>query len=152
MGAEARDICRSLWARLTVFELHPQLEQDTFAATALNLCTVRLMNCRALPWLVLVPRVEAIREIIELSEDDQQQLMREISQMSRLLQQAYHPDKINVAALGNMVPQLHVHVIARYTNDAAWPKPVWGNIGMEPYSEAEKKTVLAKLGTSSDIH
>ncbi len=134
-----------------MFTLHPQLEQDTFAATALKLCTVRVMQCRDLPWLVLVPRLDGIREIIELSEFDQQQLMREISQVSRSLKQAFNPDKINVAALGNMVPQLHVHVIGRFMSDAAWPKPAWGNIAMQRYSEEEKAALLTKLLGSADI-
>jgi diadenosine tetraphosphate (Ap4A) HIT family hydrolase len=84
------------------------------------------MNDRAYPWLILVPRRNGVREIIDLSSADQALLLREIGQASRAIKKALKPEKLNVAALGNVVPQLHVHVIARFTDDPAWPRPIWG--------------------------
>jgi len=108
------------------FALHPQLSADTFVVGDWPLCRVLRMNDRAFPWLILVPRVADIREIIDLSDADQLLLMGEISRASRALKALLNPDKLNVAALGNAVPQLHVHVIARYRTDPAWPRPIWG--------------------------
>jgi len=130
------------------FALHPQLAADTFAVKELPLCRLVAMHCRALPWLILVPRVAGARELIDLSESEQQQLMREIARVSELLKQEFKPDKINVAALGNMVPQLHVHVLARFNTDAAWPKPVWGNIPIERYHDEDAKAFLSRLISS----
>lgn len=133
------------------FALHPQLATDTFAVKELPLCRLVAMDCRALPWLILVPRVAGVRELIDLSESEQQQLMREIARVSELLKQEFKPDKINVAALGNMVPQLHVHVLARFTTDAAWPKPVWGNIEIERHNNEDKEAFLRRLQTSEHL-
>ena len=114
------------------WHLHPQLGEDTHPVVSWPLCELRLMDDANHPWLVLVPRVENAVEIIDLDATRQQQLMREIEQASRLLQ-VFRPYKLNVAALGNIVPQLHVHVIARYQDDIAWPKPVWGMAAAQPY-------------------
>jgi len=119
------------------FSLHPQLEADTAPFRDLGLSAVRIMDNASLPWLILVPRVADVRELIDLTESQQQQLVREIAQVSQALKSAFRPDKLNVAALGNMVPQLHVHVIARFSDDPAWPKPVWGNLPAAPRSEKE---------------
>ncbi|MGC8854254.1 MAG: HIT domain-containing protein [Halothiobacillaceae bacterium] len=78
------------------------------------------------PWLILIPQRSGLRELHELSEDDQFQLMRESSHVARFMTQLFHPEKLNIAALGNLVPQLHIHHIARYSDDPAWPHPVWG--------------------------
>ena len=115
-----------------MFTLHPQLERDTFPVTELALCRMLLMNNRLFSWFILVPRVTQAREIIDLDAKQRHLLMDEIAQASGAMRAAFKPDKLNVAALGNQVPQLHVHVIARYTRDAAWPNPVWG-AGSEPY-------------------
>lgn len=109
-----------------MFELHTQLEKDTVPIGDLDLCRVLLMNDSNYPWLILVPRREDIGEIFQLTAVDQQQLMAEISAVSASLAGHYHADKINVAALGNVVPQLHVHIVARYLDDVSWPRPVWG--------------------------
>ncbi len=119
-----------------MFTLHPQLEGDTFPICALSLCEVRLMNNAFFPWLILVPRMPGAREIIDLPTRDRAMLMEEIAQASEVLQQFYAPHKLNVAALGNKVEQLHVHVIARFTSDNAWPEPVWGQ-GCTPYEDAQ---------------
>jgi len=106
--------------------LHPQLQHDCAILGNLPLCTVLLLKDAHYPWLILVPQRENISEIHDLPEVDQQQLMRESCFLSQTLKSIFHADKINVAALGNMVPQLHVHHIVRYRDDVAWPAPVWG--------------------------
>lgn len=119
------------------FSLHPQLAADTHLLADLKLSRLLLMNQRAVPWVILVPRIPDMREIHELSPEDQAQLLAEITTLSRHMAACFKADKINVAALGNMVPQLHIHIVARFTTDPAWPKPVWGNLPPSPYSEAE---------------
>lgn len=108
------------------FELHPQLAADTIPVATWPLCEVLLLNDANYPWLVLVPARPALRDFHELSPDDMVTVGREISRASTALVDLFAPDKINVAALGNMVPQLHIHVVARFTDDAAWPNPIWG--------------------------
>jgi len=116
------------------WHLHPQLAEDTHPLAQLALSELRLMDDANHPWLILVPRVAGAVELLDLDHDQQAQLMREIDGIGRLLQRAFKPDKLNVAALGNVVPQLHVHVIARYRDDIAWPRPVWGTATAQPYS------------------
>ena len=115
------------------YELHPQLAADTHPLGTLGLCELRLMDDANYPWLVLVPRVAAARELIDLDAAQRHQLTDEIDLAARLLRDAFRPHKLNVAALGNMVPQLHVHVIAREETDPAWPAPVWGRVAARPY-------------------
>ena len=127
------------------FELAPELQRDCIELADWSLCKVLLMNDSQYPWFILVPRVESCREIIDLDDKLQAQFWQESAQLSRTLQAVFSPDKLNVAALGNMVPQLHVHHIARFTNDAAWPKPVWGLHPAKPYTDeqiAELKKVF----------
>lgn len=119
------------------FVLHPQLAQDTHFVTDLPLCRVLLMNESRYPWLILVPRRAGVREIIELSADERTQLWVESDQVSRVLMALFQPDKLNLGALGNLVPQLHLHHIARYQTDAAWPAPVWGKFPPQAYGEAQ---------------
>ncbi len=116
------------------FSLHKQLEADSILIRNLALSQLRLQNQKAIPWLILVPRRADMTEIYQLSAEDRTALMDEITLASRALEKLYAPDKINVAALGNVVPQLHIHVIARFTKDAAWPAPVWGKFAPEPYA------------------
>lgn len=120
--------------RTSRFELDPQLADDTHPVIALKLCELRLMDDANYPWLVLVPRVADARELIDLDSTQQAQLMHEIGRASRALQTLFRPYKLNVAALGNQVPQLHVHVIARRQDDPAWPRPVWGMAAANAYS------------------
>lgn len=117
------------------FALHPQLAADTLQVADLPLCRVLLMNDSQYPWLILVPRVADIRDIDELSSADSAQLNDEIRLACGALRARVTLDKINVASLGNMVPQLHIHVIARRTSDAAWPRPVWGVSPAVPYND-----------------
>lgn len=130
---------------MSAFALHAQLSADTVSVYELPLCGVRLMDDATYPWLILVPRVADARELVDLDEAQQADLMREISTCSRVLQHAFAPDKLNVAALGNMVPQLHVHVIARLRSDPAWPAPVWGRAPAQPYACDARDARVAQL-------
>jgi diadenosine tetraphosphate (Ap4A) HIT family hydrolase len=116
------------------FTLHPTLAQDCVHLRDLALCRVLLMNNQVFPWLVLVPMRDHIRELFELAPQDYRDVMEEVRHVSRLFADYTAAHKMNVAALGNMVPQLHIHVIARFRHDPAWPQPVW-NSGIDgtPY-------------------
>ncbi|WP_166420487.1 HIT domain-containing protein [Pseudoalteromonas sp. Z1A8] len=117
------------------FELAPELKRDCIELADWPLCKVLLLNDSQYPWFVLVPRQANLREIIDLSEDDQVVYLKESAKLSKLLMDVFSPDKLNVAALGNMVPQLHIHHIARFTSDAAWPAPIWGKFSAVPYTD-----------------
>jgi diadenosine tetraphosphate (Ap4A) HIT family hydrolase len=106
--------------------LHSQLEKDTINIGDLPLSRVVVIKDANYPWLLLIPRRPEVVEVIDLDEVAQAQLMTEISRVARALKEVTRCDKLNIAALGNLVPQLHVHVIARRSGDAAWPRPVWG--------------------------
>jgi diadenosine tetraphosphate (Ap4A) HIT family hydrolase len=127
------------------FLLHPQLEADTIEIARLPLSVVRLMNDRTWPWLVLVPERPDAVEILDLDRGDRRQLMDEVALASAVLRDLFQPQKLNVAALGNQVAQLHVHVIARFLHDPAWPRPVWGVVAPEPYRPHERETTMAAL-------
>ena len=131
------------------FELDHRLARDAHDITNLPLCNVRLMDNKHFPWLVLIPRVEGASEWIDLSREQQHQLSDEIAIVSHVLNALVTPDKLNVAALGNQVAQLHVHLIARYKSDAAWPKPIWGTVH-EAYSEAESRKFIYELKSALD--
>jgi diadenosine tetraphosphate (Ap4A) HIT family hydrolase len=111
----------------TGWSLHPQLAADTVSVCDLALSRLLAMNDANFPWLILVPRRARVSEIIDLGSE-QAVLMNEISLVSRALKDETRCDKLNVAAIGNVVPQLHIHVVARRKDDAAWPKPVWGAV------------------------
>lgn len=128
-----------------MFQLHPQLQKDCFEVRDLALCKVLLMNDSHYPWTILVPRVDGIREIIELSETQQRLLWRESATLSQALMGLFQPDKLNVAALGNVVPQLHIHHIARFEHDAAWPAPVWGKQPARAYTPQEADARIKAL-------
>ncbi|MCS0503077.1 HIT domain-containing protein [Ancylobacter mangrovi] len=113
-------------AQTPAFLLDPRLEAHSFPVTDLSLCTVRLMDDARFPWLILVPRRPELVELIDLDPSDRATLSAEIDAASRALKAVTNCHKLNVAALGNMVRQLHVHVIARFEGDPAWPGPVWG--------------------------
>ena len=118
------------------FELYPQLATDTIEVDRWDCCRVLLMNDANYPWLVLVPRREGLAELHDLDSTDWLTCMSEIARASRTLQCLVGAHKMNVAALGNVTRQLHIHVIARFAVDAAWPKPVWGQVPAEPYGKA----------------
>jgi diadenosine tetraphosphate (Ap4A) HIT family hydrolase len=138
----------------TVFALHPQLAQDTVAIGELKLCRLLLNKDANYPWLVLVPRRPDLTEMIDLDASEQAQLTTEIAAVSHALKDITPCDKLNVAALGNMVAQLHVHVIARRKSDAAWPRPVWGVAPALAYGDNELRTLIGavrrKLGLEQD--
>jgi diadenosine tetraphosphate (Ap4A) HIT family hydrolase len=127
------------------FTLDPQLDADTIAIGDLPLCRVLLNDDANYPWLILVPRRPGLTELIDLGEADRATLMREIAQVSAALKVHTGCDKLNVAALGNVVAQLHVHIIARFRTDAAWPNPVWGTAKRFPHEKAARETLIAAL-------
>jgi len=129
------------------FALHPRLQSDTAAVCDLALCTVRLMNVVRYPWLILVPRRRDVREVHRLSADDRRTLIDEIADVSAVLERVSGAHKMNIGALGDLVPQLHVHVIARFEGDAAWPGPVWGAGAAVPYDGDAREALIAKLLT-----
>lgn len=130
------------------FKLHPRLAEDTAMVRELTLCRLLLMRDARFPWAILVPRRADIREIHALTQADQRQLLAEITTLSKAMERAWRADKMNVAALGNMVAQLHVHVIARFDGDAAWPGPVWGAGTATPYDEAALSETIARLNAA----
>ena len=128
-----------------LFELDERLAADTHRIGDLALSRVLLFDDTRFPWLVLVPRQPGLRDLIDLAHDDQHQLLDEVNRCAHVLHALDKPDKLNVAALGNVVAQLHVHVIARYSTDAAWPRPVW-NVGeRQPFEPAARADRIARL-------
>ncbi len=135
------------------FVLHERLAADCVVLGDLPLSRVLLARDGRYPWLILVPRHAGLREIHHLCEADQQQLMRESCALGRLMETVLSPDKLNVAALGNLVPQLHLHHIARFTGDDAWPGPIWGRFEAQHYdnAEAEADRWRERLASLSDF-
>ena len=127
------------------FSLDPRLAADTLPVADLPLSAVLLARDANYPWLIMVPRRAGLMEIVDLGETHRATLMREIAGVSEALRAAVRCDKLNVAALGNSVPQLHVHVIARRHDDAAWPKPIWGAAPAKAYAEGEAEALASKL-------
>jgi diadenosine tetraphosphate (Ap4A) HIT family hydrolase len=127
------------------FALHPTLARDTVEVAKLPLCRVLLMKDRRFPWLILVPERESLREIYELPATDRAELIEEVARAGEALARLFQPDKLNVGALGNVVPQLHVHVVARFATDPAWPGPVWGSGTALPYTERELEEIKRRL-------
>ena len=128
-----------------MFTLEPQLEHDTLPIGDFPLCRLLLINDAQYPWFVLVPRREDVSEVFQLSEADRQVLWDETTFLAEALKDTFAADKINVAALGNVVSQLHMHVIARRRSDVAWPAPVWGKYPPKPYEAAQVDTIKDKL-------
>ena len=131
-----------------MFELHPQLAKDCFTVGDFPLSRLLLMNDAQYPWFILVPRIEGVTEAFELEVPDQQRLAAESVLLSRLLSEAFTADKMNVAALGNVVSQLHVHHVVRYRGDAAWPAPVWGRMPARACSESELRERVDRLASA----
>jgi diadenosine tetraphosphate (Ap4A) HIT family hydrolase len=130
---------------MTLFQIDPRLEKDSFFIEKLGFCQVRLQNQRLVPWLILVPERENHREWIDLSSSEQTEITEYINLISHLQMAVFQPFKLNIGLLGNVVPQLHIHIIGRFENDPAWPNPVWGNLPPTPYEKNEKEQVLAKI-------
>ena len=128
------------------WSLHPQLAADTHAVGDLPLSRVLIIKDANYPWIILVPRHAEIREILDLAPEDQSCLMAEITRTGAALKEISGCDKLNIAALGNVVPQLHVHIIARSKSDPAWPHPVWGKLRPRAYDGATLDRFTALLG------
>jgi diadenosine tetraphosphate (Ap4A) HIT family hydrolase len=128
-----------------MFALDPRLEQDTLHMGDFPLCRLLLMNDASYPWFILVPRREEVSELFQLDEADQRSLWRETTLLAELLKDTFKADKMNVATLGNVVSQLHMHVIVRRRSDAAWPAPVWGRQPAQPYDVEQVREIRAKL-------
>ena len=127
------------------FDLHPRLAADTRVVGDLPLCRVLLMDEARFPWLILVPRVPGLVELTELPDADAARLMDEARRAARALQAHCAPHKMNLGALGNLVPQFHLHVVARFREDARWPQPVWGAGPAEPYADADARARIDAL-------
>lgn len=123
------------------FELHPQLAKDTTIIGHFPLCVALLIKDNAVPWVILVPQRDDLKELHHLPMQEQQQFLLESQAVNQALESLFNPDKLNLGALGNMVPQLHIHHIARSKHDIAWPGPIWGNTKGEWRSE-EAQTAL----------
>ena len=126
------------------FELHPNLAKKIFIAD-LPLCRVLLQDESQFPWIFLVPRLPNINRIMDLSEYDQLDLMRELDGAQKIMMKQFKPTQLNVAAIGNKIPQLHIHVIARYENDPAWPQTVWDHPTRSSYTPEKKEQVIRDL-------
>ncbi|MDN3610630.1 HIT domain-containing protein [Vibrio ostreicida] len=127
------------------FELHPQLLKDTDIIGHLPLCLVLLHKDNAVPWVILVPKRENLTELHQLSLSDQQQFLLESRAVSLAIEKTFQPDKLNLGAIGNRVPQLHIHHIARFKNDLAWPEPVWGNTLGEYRAPQQQQTMISDI-------
>lgn len=128
-----------------MFVLDSRLQQDTLLIGDFPLSRLLLSNDSNYPWFILVPRRADIVEVFELSAEDQLQLWRETTALSQLLKGAFNADKLNVAALGNVVSQLHMHVIVRHRGDIAWPAPVWGKHPAQPYTDSQFSSIKERL-------
>lgn len=124
-----------------MFKLNENLKNDTFFVKNLELSQVLLMNNSDFFWIILVPQKEGLTELTDLNFEDQTKLLQEINKISNFIKQKINPDKINIATLGNVVSQLHVHIIARFKNDKAFPAPVWG-IEFEKYQQQEAQKLI----------
>jgi diadenosine tetraphosphate (Ap4A) HIT family hydrolase len=136
-----------------VFALDPRLQQDTLPIGDFPLCRLLLSNDSNYPWFILVPRREAISEIFQLDVADQQLLWQETTALAHWLKESFDADKMNVATLGNVVSQLHMHVIVRKRDDAAWPAPVWGKHPATPYTPEQVAAIRerVRLGLTDDF-
>ncbi|MES2823152.1 MAG: HIT family protein [Pseudomonadota bacterium] len=128
-----------------MFELHPRLADDAIVIGSFDLSLLLLSKDANYPWCILVPQREDVFEIHHLSEEEQLQLMRESCRLAEVMTSLFDAYKMNVAALGNVVRQLHLHHIARFSDDAAWPQPVWGKVPMKPYTSQQLAERIKRL-------
>lgn len=135
---------------MSVFNLDERLFNDTFRIASWPLCEVLLMNDAQYPWLILVPRVDGATELYDLNDSQRQQLDCESMFLGKTLMKLFSGDKLNVAALGNVVKQLHIHHVVRFESDAAWPAPIWGKLPVQAYRAEEKAQLLDKLSALID--
>lgn len=125
-----------------MFQLHPRLKEDCFLIAESELSLLLLLNDARYPWFIMVPKRADIKEVFQLSENEQIQLLKESSFLANSVLNAFGGDKMNIASLGNMVPQLHIHHIVRFKNDPAWPGPVWGHSKAIPYSDIKREETI----------
>jgi diadenosine tetraphosphate (Ap4A) HIT family hydrolase len=128
-----------------MFELQPALQRDCILLGRFPLSLLLLMNDSRYPWLILVPQRPGLTELFQLSPDDRRQLLDESCILAAALAKSYRPDKLNIATIGNLVPQLHLHHVVRYRTDDAWPAPVWGKLPARPYRAAEVTTIRERI-------
>ena len=128
-----------------LFQLHPQLNTDCIKLGQFELCQLLLMNDNQFPWFIMVPEKADIKEIYQLSKADRLLLAEESNYLAENLAVFYKADKMNIAAIGNLVPQLHIHHIVRYQTDKAWPAPIWGKFEAISYSETQLSTAIADI-------
>jgi diadenosine tetraphosphate (Ap4A) HIT family hydrolase len=126
------------------FNLDSRLESSTLPVGDLGLCSVRLQDDARFPWLLLVPRRGGVSEITDLSEEDAATLWQEIRTATRVMQELAKPDKVNVATIGNLVPQMHIHIIGRFRSDPAWPGTVWGFGTRTPYPDHAARALVER--------
>ena len=136
----------------TDFALHPTLDKDTVEVARLDICRVLLMRDETYPWLILVPAINELRDLDDLSAPERTQVMAEIDRTSKAMKAVFQPDKMNVAALGNVVEQLHIHVIARFQSDPAWPAPVWGAHPAKDYQDPHRWEIITELRSALNIN
>ncbi len=125
------------------FFIHTKLAEDTFFIKDMKLCRLLLMNDNRFPWVVLVPRQENVRDLIDLLPGHQRRLLEEINRVSVFMKRFFKSEKLNIATIGNIVPQLHVHIVARNSTDTAWPKPVWGYGDPVRFTDEREKKIIA---------
>ncbi|MDI1278504.1 MAG: HIT domain-containing protein [Methylobacter sp.] len=128
-----------------IFQLHPRLEQDCIAIGRFELCRLLMMNDSQYPWFILVPERADLQEIYQLNKVERELLTEESSYLAENMAALYKADKMNIAAIGNIVPQLHIHHIVRYQVDKAWPAPVWGKFDAVPYTERQIADNLTRI-------
>ena len=129
----------------TTFELHPRLKEDCIVIGRFDLCQLLMMNDSQYPWFILVPEKAGIKEIYQLSRPERQTLTEESSFLAENLAALYKADKMNIAAIGNLVPQLHIHHVVRYRTDKAWPAPIWGKFDAVRYTQQQMAINIARV-------
>ena len=132
------------------FILNETLKKDSLFICDFDFTTLRLINNVSVPWCVIIPRKNNIIHLTDLSEIEQNMLMQDVRKVASLFQKIYTPDRVNIGMLGNMVPQMHWHVIARTKDDPAWPGPVWGNVPSQPYSVQAAELLISQINDELD--
>lgn len=127
------------------FQLHPRLQQDCIDIGRFTLCRLLMMNDSQYPWFILVPEIADVSELYQLTQAQRALFIEESCYLAEQLATLFHADKMNVANIGNMVAQLHIHHIVRYSTDIAWPAPVWGKFAAVPYTEAQSAERISQL-------
>ena len=135
---------------MSEFTLHPTLEKDSLYICDFEFTVLRLINNASVPWCILVPKKNNVTHLTDLSADEQDALMHDVRKVTYALQNIFAPDRVNVGMLGNMVPQMHWHVIARMEGDPAWPGPVWGNVPNIPYKEDAAQLLISNIKNALD--